>query len=352
MTRSNEDMGSAGAGGALAAGAVMSVVATAPAPLEIRVLALNTWHSGSKVSNGIQLITDLIISTQASVVLLSEATEATTAVAAELARRGHEFNAVASHDTGILSVSTVQDSADLQWMVKARLNIDGKRLTVYSAHLEYRWYASNLPRGYGPGAPAPGEFAEHEWNKLPDGPMTDAAVIQRVNAASDRPEVISNFLADAKAEIADGASVIIGGDLNEPSLLDWTPAAANLFDHNGVVLAWETTRRLHEAGFIDAYRSMYPDPATHPGLTWPSDNVDVDVSELAWAPEADERDRVDYIFAHGAALRLSAVGIIGPRGSIVRGTRAQEPTQDNFLVTPAQWGSDHKGILATYQLID
>ncbi|MGW4767369.1 endonuclease/exonuclease/phosphatase family protein [Nocardia sp. NPDC004278] len=352
MRRRDDGLGSAEADAALAADSVMPVAAAAPAAREIRVLALNTWHSGSKIASGIQLIADLVISTQASIVLLSEATEATTAVAAELARRGREFNAVPSHDTGILSVFPVQHSADLQWMVKARLDIDGKRLTVYSAHLEYRWYASNLPRGYGPGAPAPGEFAEYEWNKLPGGPVTDPAAIQRINTASGRPAVISNFLADAKAEIAVGASVIIGGDLNEPSLLDWTSATANSFDHNGVVSAWETTRRLHQAGFIDAYRSMYPDPATHPGLTWPSDNVDVDVSELAWAPEADERDRVDYIFARGAALRLSGVGIIGPRASIVRGTRLPESTQDNFLASPAQWGSDHKGILATYQLSD
>ncbi|MFQ6328585.1 endonuclease/exonuclease/phosphatase family protein, partial [Nocardia sp. CWNU-33] len=74
MTRSDDDVGSAGAGGAVAAGAAMSVAAAAPAAREIRVLALNTWHSGSKISNGIQLITDLIISTQASIVLLSEAT--------------------------------------------------------------------------------------------------------------------------------------------------------------------------------------------------------------------------------------------------------------------------------------
>ncbi|MGY4099228.1 endonuclease/exonuclease/phosphatase family protein [Nocardia sp. R16R-3T] len=352
MRRCDDASGSAEAGEALAAGAVTSVAAAAHAPREIRVLALNTWHSGGKVPDGVQLITDLIISTQASLVLLSEATAATTAVTAELARRGRGFNAVASHDTGILSVFPVEASADLHWMVKARLNIDGKRVTVYSAHLEYRWYACNLARGYGPGVPAPGEFAEHEWNKLPEGPVTDPAVIQRINAASGRPEVISDFLADAKAEIADGASVIMGGDLNEPSLLDWTPATANMFDHNGVVSAWETTRRLQQAGFIDAYRSMYPDPATHPGLTWPSDNMDVDVAELAWAPAADERDRVDYIFTHGAALRLSGVGIIGPRGSIVRGTRRQEPTRDHFLATPTQWGSDHKGIFATYQLAD
>ncbi len=129
---------------------------------EIRVLALNLWHSGSKAANGIELLADLIVATRASVVLLSEATEATEPVAAELARRGHEFAAVPSHDTGILSVFPIEDSADLRWMVKARLNIHGRRLAVYSAHLEFRWYASNLPRGYGPGVPEPGEFAESQ----------------------------------------------------------------------------------------------------------------------------------------------------------------------------------------------
>ncbi|WP_246003134.1 endonuclease/exonuclease/phosphatase family protein [Nocardia tenerifensis] len=323
-----------------------------PPDEEIRVLALNTWHSGSKVAGGVELLADLVLATRSSVVLLSEATEATTTVAAELARRGHEYNAVPSHDTGVLSVFPIEDSADLRWMVKARLNIHGRRLTVYSAHLEFRWYASNLPRGYGPGTPAPGEFSEYGFEKLPGGPVTEHAAIQRVNAASGRPDVISTFLADAKAELAEGASVIMGGDLNEPSLLDWTSATAKMFDHNGVVVPWETTRRLHEAGFTDAYRAIYPDPATHPGLTWPSDNPEVDVADLAWAPEADERDRVDYIFTNAPALHLTDVGIVGPRGSIVRGTRQEDITEDHFAATPPRWGSDHKGILATYRLAD
>ncbi|MFC9438931.1 endonuclease/exonuclease/phosphatase family protein [Nocardia sp. NPDC057030] len=316
---------------------------------ELRVLAMNLWHSGTKVAGGTELIADLIVSTRASIVLLSEATTATADVAAELARRGYEFNAVSSPDTGILTVFPIEDSADLRWMVKARLTIDGKRLTVYSAHLEFRWYAANLPRGYGPGVPPPDEFAEYNFDKIPSGPVTDPATIRRVNTASGRPEVISALLTDAKAELAQGSSVIIAGDLNEPSALDWTPATADMFDHNGVTMAWESTRLLHEAGFIDAYRSMYPDPVTHPGLTWPADNAEVDVAELAWAPEADERDRVDFVFAHETALSLSTVGIVGPRGSIVRGARQPETTQDNFAASPPRWCSDHKGILATYR---
>ncbi|MFQ6331748.1 endonuclease/exonuclease/phosphatase family protein, partial [Nocardia sp. CWNU-33] len=66
-----------------------------------------------------------------------------------------------------------------------------------------------------------------------------------INAASGRPEVISNFLADAKAEIADGSSVIMGGDLNEPSLLDWNNFLASPAqwgsDHKGIFATYQLT---------------------------------------------------------------------------------------------------------------
>ncbi|GAA5091611.1 endonuclease/exonuclease/phosphatase family protein [Nocardia iowensis] len=351
MTRRDAMKVLGAAGGLVAAGVGLPIAAAAPTAGEIRVLAINIWLGGSKISNGIGLVTDLIIATQASVVLLSEANRATNAIAAALEKKGHKFNAVSSGDTGLLSAYPVEDSADLQWMVKARLNIGGKRVTAYAVHLEYRWYATYLPRGYGAGVPAPGEYSEHGWNKMPGGPVTDPAAVQRVNLASGRPDVIGTFLADAKAEAAAGNSVIMGGDFNEPSVFDWTPATANLFDHNGVVLPWESTRRLQQAGFVDAYRSTYPNPVTHPGFTWPASNPDAPVSQLTWTPEADERDRIDYIFAGpGSALNLTGAGIVGPRGSIVRNVRQDENTQDNFIASPAKWVTDHKAVLATYRL--
>ncbi|OCF85952.1 endonuclease [Nocardia brasiliensis] len=351
MTRRDAMKWFGAAGGALAVGAAMPLATAAPAADELRVLAINIWMGASKIPGGIGLVADLIIDTRASVVLLSEANQATKAIAAALEKKGQKFEAVASGDTGVLSAFPVEESADLGWMVKARLSVGDKRVTAYAAHLEYRWYATYLPRGYGAGVPAPGEYSEFGWNKLPGGPVTDPVAVQRVNVASKRPEAIGAFLEDAKAEAAAGSSVLMGGDFNEPSALDWTPAAANLFDHNGVVLPWESTRRLQQAGFVDAYRSRYPDPVTHPGFTWPASNPDAPVSQLTWAPEADERDRIDYIFAGpGAALRLADVGIVGPRGSIVRNARRDENTQDNFLASPQKWVTDHKAVLATYQL--
>lgn len=346
MTRRKAMKTLGAAAGALAAGAVLPVANAAPAPGEVRVLALNTWLSGSKISNGIELIADLIIATKTSIALLSEAGKATEPVAAALARKGYQFHAAPSSDTGVLSVYPIEERALLPGMVKARVNVDGKKLAVYSAHLEYRWYATYLPRGYAAGVPS-GEYSG--WGKLPGGPVTDTAILHRVNRESGRPDAIGKFIEDAKAEAAQGSSVILGGDFNEPSALDWTSATGNMFEHNGVAIAWESTQRLQQAGFVDAYRSKYPNPVTHPGITFPADNPDAKISDLDWTPEADGRDRIDYIFA-GPSLSLSEVGMVGPRGTIVRGKRVPDDTQDNYISSPSPWVTDHKAVFATYRL--
>ena len=108
---------------------------------------------------------------------------------------------------------------------------------------------------------------------------------------------------------------------------------------------------LEENGFKDAYREVYPDPVTHPGFTFPSDNPDVDVKKLAWAPEADERDRIDFIyFKPNKKLKLIDAAVVGPRKSIIRGERAEENSKDKFIQPAGTWPTDHKAVLATFKL--
>ncbi len=353
ITRRDAIVGMGALAGAFAAAPYVSssIAQAAPSGREIRVLTINIWQAGDNIRGGIDLVADLIVSTDASIVTLTEAFRgATDKVADALRRRGRTYASAPSDDTGVLSIFPIESTTRLDWMTRARLTVDGELFSVYAAHLEYRWYATYLPRGYGPGSSGD-EFAQYGWNKLPDGPVTDPAVVQRVNTSSGRPDVIKRFIDDARVEMAAGRSVILGGDFNEPSALDWTAATAQLFDHHGVVLPWASTDRLRQAGFVDAYRSRYPDPVTHPGFTWPASNPEAPISKLTWAPEADERDRIDYIFTSpGAALTLTSVGLVGPRGSIVRNQRVDENTQDNFVASPQRWVTDHKAVLATYRL--
>ncbi|WP_020576807.1 endonuclease/exonuclease/phosphatase family protein [Actinopolymorpha alba] len=320
-------------------------------PTTLRILSFNIWFEGTAVPGGLDHVLETIRMTGANVIMLSEAGGATTAIAEKLSTPEQPYYAAASGDAGIVSAFPIVSESDLPYAKKAVLDVDGRKVATYSAHLYYRNYATYLPRGYGGGVDEPSEFAEYGWDRLPDGPVLDIDKILKVNEDSKRPEVVSQIVADAATERALGRTVFFGGDFNEPSAFDWTAATSSLFDHNELTIPWQTTSLLRDAGYVDAYRTTYPDPVTHPGFTWPSDNADKAVSDLTWAPEADERDRIDYVF-HAAApgVKLLGAGLVGPRSTIVRSERVVEDTDDNFLPIPANWPSDHKAVLATYRL--
>jgi len=87
---------------------------------------------------------------------------------------------------------------------------------------------------------------------------------------------------------ADSIPMIVGGDMNTPSHLDWTEQTKDR--HNGLVVPWQTTKELEKMGLIDSFRQLHPDPNEHSGITW-------DVKG-----KRDEH-RIDYIFYKGNALK-------------------------------------------------
>lgn len=60
--------------------------------------------------------------------------------------------------------------------------------------------------------------------------------------------------------------LFVSGDFNIDSHLDWTEAARHL--HEGYVVEWPVSKLMEEAGFIDSYRDLYPDPVKNPCKTW------------------------------------------------------------------------------------
>jgi endonuclease/exonuclease/phosphatase family metal-dependent hydrolase len=150
--------------------------------------------------------------------------------------------------------------------------------------LDYTNYACYLPRGYD----------GVTWKKL-DRPVSDVGTIIEANRKSKRDEAIQDILSDVEKE-DQSQSFIIAGDFNEPSHLDWILATKDLFDHRGAVVPWDCSVLLEKAGFIDSFRQLYPNPVSHPGFTYPAFNKDVPIEKLAWAPTADDRDRIDYVY--------------------------------------------------------
>ena len=263
-----------------------------------------------------------------------------------LKQRGETYYTFFSYDSGLLSRYPITDSqtvfplkndhGSIYKMVSA---IRGHRIAVYTAHLDYLSDAYYNVRGYDGST----------WKEIPI-PQTVCEVLQ-VNDASLRDDAIRNFIAEAKKDIAEGAIVILGGDFNEPSHFDWTRETNDLFDHNGLIVPWTVPLLLDNNGFVDTYRELYSDVINYPGFTFPADNPLIPVEKLAWAPKADERDRIDYVFYHPhPAVELKDAVIFGPRGSIVNSKRMPEESKDRFLLPLGVWPTDHKGLLVTFGL--
>lgn len=314
----------------------------------LNVLTFNVWHGGTQVADGARQIADIIQQTDADVTFLPEVGQAPAQVAALLG-----YQHLIATDTGIVSrypiIST--DTID-RWWSKAVLDVNGSEVVVYGGHLEYRWYTTYLPRGYGGEIHGDWPSGWNTWNKL-DAPVTDVEAILEANEQSGRPATAADLVADIATERAAGRIAIVGGDFNEPPSQDWTAATADLFDHNGVVIPWQTTQTLLDGGLVDAFRTVHPDPAANPGFTWPSDNPLFPTSSLTWAPEADERDRIDYIFATpDERLSIDGATVVGPQSTIVRDQRVEDDSADVILTPDAVWPSDHKAVLANFSVCD
>ncbi|NKI26926.1 endonuclease/exonuclease/phosphatase family protein [Arenibacter sp. 6A1] len=321
-------------------------------PSKLKVLQFNIWQEGTVVPGGFDAIINEVIRTEADLIALSEVRNyknrtLSKRLVSALKKKGYQFYSKHSEDSGILSrYPIVSQEAiyplqkDQGSITKAIIDVGAVQVAFYSGHLDYRNCSSYLPRGY----------HSSTWAKL-DAIVTDSLTIAQDNLDSKRDEAIQSFIQDALKESKQGRIVIFGGDFNEPSYLDWTEATKNSFDHQGVVMEWHNTLALNKAGFIDAYRQIYPNPMTHPGFTFPADNPLVPLDRLAWAPDADERERIDYIFYFPTRnLSLNAIKIIGPKGSIRNNQRMQEVTEDPIEEPQGVWPTDHKALLATFML--
>lgn len=325
------------------------------APRPISVMQLNIWQEGSVIPNGYDAIVDEIAYHQPDFVTLSEVRnyndiDFTARLVESLGEQGLSYYSERSDDSGLLSRYPIETfytiyplDNDSGSMYKLTTTVDDVPFAVYTAHLDYKDYASFLPRGY-----------DGSTFKKLDTPITDLSVIEQMNLASKRDDAIEAFLADAALERERGAIVILGGDFNEPSFRDWDHTTKDLYDHNGVIFEWSMSRMLEDNGFVDSYRELYPSAVTHPGFTYPSDNTslgDENIGMLTWAPDADERERIDMIyFAPHPSLKLVDSYIYGPRESIVYSQRVGETSDDKFILPQAIWPTDHKGVVTYFNL--
>ena len=268
---------------------------------EIRIMSYNILYSSSQEGT-----LKVIRESKADVIGLQEIShERLSDLARDLDFSFHAFPKTTANgsdqDTGILSrfpiVRTLTNG------VVARIN-DSLEVAVFTVHLS--------PYPYGP----------YDFR---DGKLSSSEEAVASAAAKRLPE-IEPVLKEMKAVITDGIPVVLTGDFNEPSHLDWTTATSLHGLHFGKVVEWPVSKAIADAGLHDAYRERYNDPVAFPGYTW-----------TTLDGEDEVYDRIDFIYhVPHSDFRLQDVLLVGG------------PINDADIVI-GEFPSDHFGVMGVYQ---
>ena len=122
--------------------------------------------------------------------------------------------------------------------------------------------------------------------------------------AEPRPQAIAGILAGMAPFLAeqDETPILMAGDFNSHSHLDWTAATGDWYGHHGRSVPWSVSSRMAAAGFRDVFRALNPDPAANYGATFPMPGV------MAEHPKPFLR--LDYVYVAGKRLRPVSFEII------------------------------------------
>jgi len=191
--------------------------------------------------------------------------------------------------------------------VGVEIDVNGRKVVAYSMNLDDSPYQ-------------PYQLLNIEYGAAPFLKTAAEAVD---SAKQTRGKALELLLADIAAE-SDAAAQFVMGDFNEPSHWDWTSGAVAA-KRQPMVVEWPTTKGVEDAGFIDTFRTAFPDEVAKPGITWTPTSEPTD-------PE-DHHDRIDFILAKAKGLSVTSAGIVG-----------EKAPEADLVVTP--WPSDHRATMA------
>ena len=146
---------------------------------------------------------------------------------------------------------------------------------------------------------------------------------------------IQPVLATLQPLIEQHKPVFLTGDFNAPAYTDWTVAMVGSRPFVRYPLDWPVSRAIVDAGLHDSWREQYPDPLSHPGLTWWAGRPPLP----NYAPGAnDPQDRIDFVWFAGP-VTLTASQIAGEIGAA------------DVSISVDPWPSDHRGVVSQFIVV-
>lgn len=273
-----------------------------PSPDPLRLLTWNIWNGGDEAmkvqdatlkAEKLGRVVDVIQASQADVVAMIETYGSGEAISQALGFHFHPRGTnVSIHSRWpiVKDLSVVDPFHCVGALIRRP---DGREFAVFCIWLHY------LPDIWTDPASRQGKSAADLI--AAEGPV--------------RVQQIGEILKGIQAKCAElpGVPVILAGDFNSNSHLDYTEAARPQF---GLVVEWPCTKAVTDAGFRDSYRVCHP--------------VVDRMKDRTWSPmnPANLQDRIDFVFWRGNALQATTSRMIDTH--------------------PLRFPSDHAAVLSTF----
>lgn len=237
-------------------------------PSHLNIFSWNIWHGGHRYGQavGLERVIEIIKATNPDIVGLVETYGSGEVIADSL---GYYFYLISSN-LSIMSrypmTETVKAFRPSNFGgVQLDLGVGGK-LVYFNTWLDY------LPDV---------DASIRQLNKTPEQLVKDEGPTRH----AEIKEILKKI--DPYLKNSDNLPLIMGGDFNMGSHLDWTEATKGI--HYNRAVSWPESKEMIKAGFSDSYRELHINPLLDPGLTWgirAATNTDL----------YGLRDRIDFIY--------------------------------------------------------
>ena len=243
---------------------------------EFKVMAWNILRSGNQIENGVDNVADMIKEINPDIVLMVETYGSGPYIAK---KNGYNFHLVAKEGTA-LDDKSVNLSIYSKFPFGERIDTDYPfflgGIEIFINNKKVRFFSN--------------WFHYQPWNNKPEDMGKTVQELLEWERTEHRYNMIQKVLPyfEKYAKESDSIPIIVGGDMNSPSHLDWSEKTKKI--HNGLVVPWYSTKVFEDLGFTDSFREKNPNPIKYPGITWDH-------------KERDDSHRIDYIFYKGKKLK-------------------------------------------------
>jgi len=222
----------------------------------LRVMVWNVLHGANDVTNGAEKTLKIIREVKPDIVLLQESYDINDErpklgewLAGELGWKQHQGESTHLCVLTPLDIETTFFHHEWHGVGALLRDSQGRELLAWSIWIDYR------------------SFITYTLRSNPD--ISDEDLIAGEWVGSNRKqqaEAIIEHLRD-EGQLERDIPLLVGGDWNCPSHLDWTVDAARVYKRRRV-LPLPVSTAMQSAGFTDTFRELYPNPVQHPGITW------------------------------------------------------------------------------------